>query len=70
MERAVYKKFVSIKEFCELSGVKETFFRQRVLHSSKFKPFVFRPTHKYLIKTEPAMEALDDVFEEIEMLQQ
>jgi len=62
--------YTTINEFCEIAGMKRTWFDENVLHHHLFKEFVFKPQKQFFIVTEEALNALPEVFRDLEKTKQ
>ncbi|SDK56541.1 hypothetical protein SAMN05216187_11090 [Jeotgalicoccus aerolatus] len=62
-------KYTTINQFCEIAGMKRTFFSEQVLHHHLFREFVFKPQKKFFIETEQALKVLSEVFRDLEQTQ-
>lgn len=60
------QKFSTINQFCEIAGVKRTWFTEQVLHHHMFREYVYKPQKQFFIETETALEALKEVFRDLE----
>lgn len=60
------RKFSTINQFCEIAGVKRTWFVEQVLHHHIFREHVYKPQRQFFIETEAALEALKEVFRDLE----
>ncbi|AKG74398.1 hypothetical protein [Salinicoccus halodurans] len=61
-----YQEYATINEFLEISGMKETWFRDNVLSHPDFKECVFRPGNKYYIHVSKGLAKLEHILRDLE----
>lgn len=65
-EQREYQAYATINEFLEISGMRETWFRDNVLMHPDFKECVFKPGNKYYIHVTKGLAKLETILRDLE----